>query len=535
MASRGPKPFRLKIVTIFKSFLDARLSSVRKVNDFCDSAKANNKDDDRYNILLIGETGSGKTSFLNLICFFNLIQEDGWDEALKQRSTVFNKVENELPDTPGDMNSKTMEPVYYKFTFKGLKIGFIDTPGFGDTGGLDKDKENVKKIIDKVNEVKFIHCICFVINGTNSRMTGHLQYVLYEISAILPKETVDNILIVFTRASEKQKASFKLQCLKPILGRDIPEKNAFYFDNPYCILQNDLASIPSTNVADFEKTLDTFSGMCHRLADFEKIYTDIFMQLYLAKVAVERKTCELVLQVKYKAELQAKSEQKKKEINDAVNTKARLSLDDAHVTKWSKVETRKHNTLCASCNSNCHTPCNLARTIDKEVLKSCTAMQPSKTECSVCHHSYDLHYHDNFTFKKEDEKLIDCTKITQFNAAMEAASDMEALAVELKDDIDKKCKEVEEETDGIYRDLLNKLTYFQERASVQNFKTLLENQLKVIEYHLEADKRESEADQQTDKSKSKVLEMTKKELEDKLAVLKEAEMHQPRLPYRDTV
>ena len=37
-----------------------------------------------YKLLLLGETGSGKTSFLNLLCNFGLIQALGFDEGSKQ-------------------------------------------------------------------------------------------------------------------------------------------------------------------------------------------------------------------------------------------------------------------------------------------------------------------------------------------------------------------------------------------------------------------------------------------------------------------
>ena len=37
-----------------------------------------------YNLLLIGETGSSKTSFLNLLCNFNEVLQYGFDQVISQ-------------------------------------------------------------------------------------------------------------------------------------------------------------------------------------------------------------------------------------------------------------------------------------------------------------------------------------------------------------------------------------------------------------------------------------------------------------------
>ena len=51
------------------------------------------KDQDKvaYNMLLIGETGSGKTSFLNLLCNFKLVLKLKDDSSIKK----LNKFQNE--------------------------------------------------------------------------------------------------------------------------------------------------------------------------------------------------------------------------------------------------------------------------------------------------------------------------------------------------------------------------------------------------------------------------------------------------------
>jgi len=43
------------------------------------------------------------------------------------------------------------------FEASGLKIGIIDTPGFGDSRGMDEDKEHAQQIIAALKEVEHVN------------------------------------------------------------------------------------------------------------------------------------------------------------------------------------------------------------------------------------------------------------------------------------------------------------------------------------------------------------------------------------------
>lgn len=138
-------------------------------------------------MLLIGETGSGKTSFLNLMCNANVVHKLGLETGV-EKFRAFNDLSVENAEER-QMASKTSDANYYEVQFDevGLTIGIIDTPGFGDTRGLSEDKKNTKKIVDTVRKAQYIHCICLVINARQSRMSSNLKYVLSEVSGILTK------------------------------------------------------------------------------------------------------------------------------------------------------------------------------------------------------------------------------------------------------------------------------------------------------------------------------------------------------------
>ena len=439
------------------------------------------KSDEWYNILLIGQTGSGKTSFLDLLGFMHAIEQDGgWEAALEKRKMLHSPT----LENSEEMESGTNASSYYKIKFGEVQLGIVDTPGFGDTRGLEKDKENVKNIVEKVNQVEYIHAICLIINGTEARMSPQLRYVASEISAILPKATVSNMVIIFTRVCNKSRASFKLSKLAEFLGREIQESRAFYIDNPYSILQNDSSFIPQDIEKEFDAASTVFAAITNELARFKKIYSTVFMNLYMTKVAVERTTSELVVQVQYQDELKAKSLKAKQDIDVAIKTRKAL-CKTAIETAWERKHTDTHNTLCATCHSNCHSPCRLKKTFDKEVLKNCAAMRSRQTECSVCGHAYDLHYHDNVIFIQESKELISDVGIKQFNEEREITA-RSVLGSKLKKEIDEKLKDCESFTSEICKELLNKVDFFEGIASTPNYITLLRNQLNVIERCIEA-------------------------------------------------
>ena len=73
--------------------------------------------------------------------------------------------------------------IYYIHSHNGHPpIKIIDTPGFGDTGGLAKDKLISEKIAEKFQqEVDHINAICFVAQSTNSKLTINQKYIFNSI------------------------------------------------------------------------------------------------------------------------------------------------------------------------------------------------------------------------------------------------------------------------------------------------------------------------------------------------------------------
>lgn len=117
-----------------------------------------------YNILLLGESGAGKSTTINAIA--NYIKYKTFEEAANSEFLQLIPSNFSLPDpvhlgktmeikTGSNINerteeggSRTKDPMGYPFRFGDKLIRIIDTPGIGDTEGAETDKKNFDKILD---------------------------------------------------------------------------------------------------------------------------------------------------------------------------------------------------------------------------------------------------------------------------------------------------------------------------------------------------------------------------------------------------
>eukprot|EP00930_Biecheleria_cincta_P002145 TRINITY_DN103184_c0_g1_i1.p1 TRINITY_DN103184_c0_g1~~TRINITY_DN103184_c0_g1_i1.p1 ORF type:complete len:561 (-),score=95.79 TRINITY_DN103184_c0_g1_i1:454-2031(-) len=192
-----------------------------------------------FTVLLLGQTGSGKTSFLNFIAGFQhglpaLFGKDlstkeflaFWDARISDPS-----LENAKEDA---MASKTSDARTYQLSLaSNWFITIIDTPGFGDSRGLAEDKQHTTRIMDCMKTVNSVDCVLLVINGRESRMNPTLKYVLSQLTSIMPKAVLTQLVIVFTNAADEDDKNFDEHSLREVgIG-----------DPRFCCLDNPLGKI----------------------------------------------------------------------------------------------------------------------------------------------------------------------------------------------------------------------------------------------------------------------------------------------------
>ena len=449
-----------------------------------------------FRMLLIGETGSGKTSFLNLLCNSKLIEDLGTavdaDKLQKIRGYNDLKIESSAERA---MASKTSEAKFYRAELCSMKITIIDTPGFGDSRGLEQDKVNVRKIIEALKGEDYINCVCLVINGRQARMSASLKYVLSEISTILPRQIFNNIVVVFTNTADPLDCNFDVNELEGYFGKKIDQD--FYIENPYCRIEKakqKVQQLSNDKIVEslqksFEDTASCLKSLYFSIKDFEEVHTHHFIRLYKKKQEIEKNVIKLLAAYDAQTDLEKEIERKEEEVEAALKTKK--LHNDFKTTKCVEVvkpvdtPDKRHNTLCGypSCYSNCHMPCSLPKSYDKEMFRNCECMGGG-TVCKVCHHDYTAHYHNEVVFKriKETKEFVD----EKMQSKFQEAKNMEEKAQVLRDGLQKQRESLLQKKDALLKELGAKITEFQALGiSTQNYAKVLEKQRDVVLLRIE--------------------------------------------------
>ena len=474
-----------------------------------------------FRMLVIGETGSGKTSFLNLLCNFGTIEALGLGldsvEALHQfRNFNDMQLENMMSS---QMASKTSGAKLYNVELGELKLGIIDTPGFGDSRGIEEDEKNVKKIIAALEneETEFVNCVCLVINGRSCRSTVLLKYVLSEVTAILPQDVLNNVIVVFSNTKDILELNFKVSELREYFGKDI--KNYFCIENPYCKLEKakekqdeiPLDLIAESLLQSFVDTAKVLQKMYTKIKDFAPIYTHRFVALHRKKEEVEGKVLTLLTKYADQRELEASIKRTQEEVDAALETK-KLTKDYRIVSYRTKRELRStsaHNTICGydNCHSNCHYECSLSFSLKDEVIKNCATIE-ANGYCNEngCGHHYTYHYHARKKFVDIQEQVV------KFSADMERqfkdASSQEDRSRLMQQKLAEELEKSEVERKALSRQLLEVMEEYHSLGVTRSYAILVDSQLQVIKTYIRG--------KGTDTSD---LQETKEILEQKLQIL----------------
>ena len=408
-------------------------------------------------ILLVGATGTGKTTLINAMVnfIFRIEFKDDFRLVL---------IDDDNAPKRSQAESQTdMITAYAFYHLPGMPFDFnyilIDTPGFGDTRGIARDREMMSQLetfLKKDYGIDQVDGVGFVTPASATRLTQTQLYVYDGLSSMFGKDIKDNIYIMSTFADAKQ---------PPVLDA-LREANVLYsgfykFNNSALYANNCYDSDADDSDSDDDDDDDDHSSYISMLFwemgykslsnFFLKLGKTLPASLTLTKeVLEERRHLHTVI-----SGLQNDIQLGLSKLSNLTQEREMLNRlsDDMEGSKNYEEEVEvpkiiKHNlgerecvTNCSKCSITCHYPCYLPRSSDK---MNCAAMLNGS--CTICPEncSYDLHHHMEFRFettyikeKRTVQELLD-----RYNKAMKGSKTKQAAIKSIEDDINNHAKKL---------------------------------------------------------------------------------------------
>ena len=269
------------------------------------------EDDEMINVLLVGESGVGKSTFINALV--NYLRYDTFEQAESSGPVILLPVSflvtsgknfdefqveydgldthsSEDHDHPGQ--SVTQHCRSYIFTIlddqtqKRRKVRLIDTPGFGDVRGVEQDTKNTREMISFINNLTHLHAICILMKPNVTRLHIFFRSFLMQLFDVLGEDIRNNILFCFTNT----RATFygpgsTAPVLKtfvkeyPLLDLLFSKENSFCFDSEsfrYLVAKQRGVQFESDEAKECAKTWTRSSVESKRFLNYIMTTTSVY-------------------------------------------------------------------------------------------------------------------------------------------------------------------------------------------------------------------------------------------------------------------
>ncbi|XP_067308199.1 probable DNA double-strand break repair Rad50 ATPase [Pseudorasbora parva] len=293
-----------------------------------------------------------------------------------------------------------------------VSLTIIDTPGYGDTRGLEKDlqvAENLAMLFQSSEGIREIDAVCFVIQAAKNRLSDRQHYIISSVLSLFGKDIVNNIVFLITHSDGMEPKNVlsainkaHIPCRRDKKGQPVyflfnnRQSDARHNDKRYLRAQRDAWEDSMESMKDFLQSLD----------EKNRKGLELTSDVLIERIQFEALICNLQIRVEEKeskkfekVQIQQAMRENKEMLDRGTNfsirvqkaVKEKVPIESTSITSW---KSRKATT-CTVCEENCHQ------------FGCWWSSDPSKCEvmkngyCTVCtrrcHHSKHV---------REDKKYI---------------------------------------------------------------------------------------------------------------------------------
>ncbi len=406
------------------------------------------KDTSKQNkiVLLVGETGAGKTTLINTMV--NYILDVKFEDEIWYEIT-----EEEARDQSESQTSEiTMYEVYSEKTPVSLTI--IDTPGYGDTRGLEKDLEvamNLANLFQSNDGVREVDAVCFVIQASRNRLSDRQNYIISSVLSLFGKDIVNNIVFLITHADGMKPKNVlgainkaRIPCRRDKNGQPV----YFLFNNRQADDRQTEKRYIRAQRGAWEDSMDDMKQFLQSLDIKNRRSLELTSNVLIERIRFEANICNLKLQMEEmemkKAEqvqIQEAIIQNKRNIDECKNfTFILKKMIKMKVPTKSASWKNRNVTTCTVCEENCHEfGCWWAFNPSKcEVMKNgfCTVCK------GKCHQSRHVKENYKYIIKNSSVKV----EFDTFIKKIEIAENNSKTYSVIKARLDKDLQEIKDQS-----------------------------------------------------------------------------------------
>ncbi|XP_063417427.1 uncharacterized protein LOC134699954 [Mytilus trossulus] len=397
-------------------------------------------------LMIVGATGSGKSTLINAIA--NYIIGVEWEDNFR-----FNLVDLEPEEEKRSRNEAqsltqwvTCYTLYSSVSDRiNYTVNLIDTPGFGDTRGLDQDA----KIVDQIRElftakdqkgISTLDAVCFIVKAPDARLTPTQTYIFESILCLFGNDIKDNICTLITFADGQTPPV--LSGIKALGGIPLPCDIYFTFNNSALYAENSVGANNQMSSFFWQMGMKSYQTFFSHVTNMQTRSLWLTAEVLEKRQKLENTIHNLHQEIDVglskinllEGEVKLFSEHSR---DILANKNFEYTVEEDYQEKIDLQGTGQHTTNCLTCNFTCHEYCRIPND-DKKA--GCIAMnsEGSCMECPKgCH--WSEHHNTPFVikwFKKKVTKRYEDMK-RKYEEATQKTLTQEQVLDEMNQDITK--------------------------------------------------------------------------------------------------